>query len=296
MYSSTAGWIPSLVIAVVVLVPSWKVLADIRHDSELGEVFGPHALGLGAAAFCAVFAVLNLLVQPNVITGPLLHAEVENGALALRVVSVTAAPTFVVLLLAALKTPKFVVDFSGQRPEDDRVRLREYERQLKRWPVGTALSQATVLLLLLCALWDLQIRRQDSVTIALLSWSFLLTVDVFFMAASYRAERGVLPTTFHGMLLLIVGTVTFGLFCSVVFQRFATWLAVVMVLLVVFFLILPGIARFANRGLIWAKEVADTFDVYEEVPDAFDVDVDVGAVEDADEGTPGDQRETSDGL
>jgi hypothetical protein len=203
---------------------------------------------VGAAAFAAVFAVLNLALQWDVVSRKLVGQEISNGVLALRVISVTAAIAFGLLLRAVMRAPKFVVDstrLSGDWNEDRNL-LKEYRTQAGRWPVQAAVSQGLVLLLVLCLLWTLQVLHRDSLSVALLNWCFAFVVDAFFMAASYRAERGAQPTPFHTAVILVFGTTTVVLFGTVTFQQFAVWQACLMIALTTFFLLWASLYHLAN--------------------------------------------------
>jgi hypothetical protein len=110
--------------------------------------------------------------------------ELANGFLALRVISVTAAVTFVRLMLAARKEEKFIIDsalITGDPEKDSKLYDKEKERQAN-WPVGRIASQATILLLVLCLLLALQALGRNSLAIALLNWSLAFSSDDFFMA------------------------------------------------------------------------------------------------------------------
>ncbi len=262
MYSSTAGIIPSLVIAGTVLILSWIVLSRSTHYSETGPLGVTYALGVATASFAAAFSVLNLAVQGHVVSQGLIGKEIGNGILALRVISITAAIAFGLLMrFATTRVPKFVID-ANQISGDwkvDRKLFEEYEQQIGKWPVATAASQGTVLLLVLVLLWVLQMEGRYSLSIALLNWSFALVSDVFFMAASYRADRRVLPTLFHATLLWAFGVTTVALFCSVAFQQFPAWRACLMITLVTFFLLWSRLYRLANIVMLRLASAATEF-------------------------------------
>jgi hypothetical protein len=252
MYSSMAGIIPSLAIAGLVLILSWTVISHSTHYSAAGPLGASHAVGAGAVSFAAAFSVLNLALQWNVVSQALVGQEIGDGMLALRVISVTAAIAFERLMLVVMKEPKFVVQ-SNRISGDwkvDRNLLEEYKKQVGKWPVQAAVSQGTVLLVVLCLLWALQVLRRDSLSIALLNWSFAFVSGAFFMAASYRAERGVLPTRFHATLIWAFGTTTFALYCSVALQQFEVWQACLIIGPASFFLLWSGLDRLRNRVML----------------------------------------------
>ncbi len=254
MYSSTAGSIPSLIIAGLVLIFSWIVLSNSAHYRESGVSGGSHAIGAGAASFAAAFSVINLALQWHVFSRNLVGQEIAHGVLALRVVSVTGALAFGFLMLVAMREPKFVVPMdllSGDWDVDSKL-FEEYRKRVGKWPVVAAVSQATVLSLILCLLWALQMLGRDSLAIALLNWSFAFISDVFFMAASYRAEKGVLPSRVDATLIRAWGVTTFALFCFVAFQQFAVWQACLIITLVTFFLLWSTLDRIRNRVLLRA--------------------------------------------
>ena len=76
MYSSTTGIIPSLIIAGLVLVFSWRMIAHSNKSNETGSLGGSHALGASAASFAAAFSVLNLALQWQVVDPKFIGQEV----------------------------------------------------------------------------------------------------------------------------------------------------------------------------------------------------------------------------
>lgn len=257
MYSPTTAVTPSLIIAGAIFILSWLALSQSARYRDSGPLGATHAVGAAAAAFAVTFAVLNLALQWHVVNRNLVSQEITNGVLALRVISVTGAIAFGLLIPVAMREPKFVVR-STQVAGDweiDRQLLKAHEQKVGKWPVQESVSQGTVLLLVLCLLWVLQVLRRDSLAIALLNWSFALVCDVFFMAASYRAERRVRPTLFHAMLLWAFGTTTFIMFCTVAFQQFAWWLACLIIASATYFLLWPGFYHFANWTMLRTSSV-----------------------------------------
>jgi hypothetical protein len=251
MYSSTAGLILSLIIAGLVLISSWVILFNYASNENSGRLGPSYAIGAGAASFAVVFSVSNLALQPHAINASQVTKELASGFLALRVISVIAAATFARLMLAAREEEKFVIDMSlitGDREKDSKLLDEEKKRQAN-WPVGQIASQATVLLLVLCLLLALQALRRDSLAIALLNWSFAFSSDDFFMAASYRVERGVLPPLFDKTLIWIWRITTLVLFCWVAFQQFRWW-AIMIIVPVVFFLFLPKLASLLKEMFV----------------------------------------------
>ena len=236
-YSSTAGLILSLIIAAIVLISSSVILFNYASDENSGRLGPSYAIGAGAASFAVAFSVSNLALQPHAINAGLVAQELANGYLALRVISVIAAATFARLMLAAREEKKFILpDVTGD-PEKDSKLLDEEKKRQANWPVGQIASHATVLLLVLCLLLALQALRRDSLAIALLNWSFAFSSDDFFMAASYRVERGALPPLFDKTLIWIWRITTLVLFCWVAIQQFRWW-AIMIIVPVVFFLFL----------------------------------------------------------
>jgi hypothetical protein len=263
MYSSTAGVIPSLIIAGLVLILSW--IMPSRLSLWKGRLGASYAIGAGAASFAVAFTVLNLAVQWQVVSVSLVGKEVANGALALRVISVTAAIMFVRIIREGMNEPEFTVSVTEYEdwpedwpdfvytssPEDASLDSSELfaGEELRRadWPVERRASQATALLLVLCLLWALQVLGRDSVSIALLNWSFAFSSDDFFMAASYRAEREVLPPRFDARLIWVWRITTLTLFCFVAFQQFAWWQASLIIVPTAYFLLLPKLTEIGNK-------------------------------------------------
>jgi hypothetical protein len=253
MYSSMAGIIPSLIVAGLVLILSWIALSHSAHYRSSGRLGSSYAIGAGAASFAVAFSVLNLAVQWHAINANLAAQELAKGVLVLRVISVTAAVTFVRLMLVGMKEEKFVISassLSGDYREKDHKLFEEERNRQAKWPVERAAGQATALLLVLCLLWALQIIGRNSLSIDFLNWSFAFSSDDFFMAASYRAERGVLPPRFDATLIWIWRITTLTLFCLVAFQQFAWWLASLIIVLTIFFLILPRLNYIGNQILL----------------------------------------------
>jgi hypothetical protein len=253
MYSSSAGFIPSLVIAGIVLILSWWKLSHSGHYGESGRLGILHTIGVGAASFAVAFSVLNLALQPHAVSLKLVSQEVASGVLALRVISVTAAITFGRLMLAGMREEKFVIgtsSLSGDYSEDKKL-LEVEKKRRANWPVEVIVTDATVLLLVLCLLWALQILGRHSLSIDLLNWSFAFSSDDLFMAASYRAERKVLPPRFDKTLIWIWRITTLALFCRVVFQQFAAWLASWLIVLIMFYAFWPWLHYLANNFVLW---------------------------------------------
>jgi hypothetical protein len=233
MYSSTTGIVPSLVIAGLALLASLLL--------RLGRLSAFHAVGAGAAALTASFSLLNLAVQPSAVTIALLSKELEDGTLALRVISITAASAFVRLMIAGAKEESFFLIGDPYGDDVNTVEKEEYRR--RQWPPEQILNQASVLLLILCLLWALPLLSRASLLIALLNWAYAFTVDDFFMAASYRVEREVRPPKIDGVMIWIWRTLTLVLFGLVMFQQFSWWLASLISGFVIFLLAQPSFAR-----------------------------------------------------
>src|SRR5215831_17494466 len=233
MYSSTAGLLPSLVLAGLALLASLILRS--------GRLSAFHAIGAGAASFAVSFSILNLAVQAPALTRGLLSQELENGVLVLRVISVTAALAFLRLMIAAAREEGFSLA-GDPYGEDDHILYKEQYRR-SQWPSEQIASQATVLLLVLCLLWALPLLGRTSLLIALLNWAFAFTADDFFMAASYRVEREVKPPKFDAVLIWSWRTLTLVLFGLVMFQQFSRWVAFLILILVVFLLAQPSLTR-----------------------------------------------------
>jgi hypothetical protein len=113
MYSSMAGIIPSLIVAGLVLILSWIALSHSAHYRSSGRLGSSYAIGAGAASFAVAFSVLNLAVQWHAINASLVAQELAKGVLVLRVISVTAAVTFVRLMLVGMQEEKFIIPASS---------------------------------------------------------------------------------------------------------------------------------------------------------------------------------------
>jgi hypothetical protein len=143
---------------------------------------------------------------------------------------------------------------------------REEER-FNSWPPDQAVGQASVLVIVLTALWSLTILGRSSTVIVLLNWLYAFIIDDFFIAVGYRWHRKVVPPRLYG--LKIVGGVfaTIVLFMTAVFQEFDRWVGWVALTVVLVLLVGIPLARGFRDAL---RSLAPGLETFGMLPDDLD--------------------------
>ncbi|MCQ8768925.1 hypothetical protein [Streptomyces telluris] len=202
MYSHDAGLLPALVVGGVL---AFLFLASLqhainkgkqsegsaedsdRHLKQLDSVALALGLAFGAAAFCLTFAVLNPLLQLELMTWPEVKRQWFEGAVTLRLTTIY----FTALLM--WRALSYVLDVNGLggtgKPTEFETEfqtinpvLNDKDRRLRD------LCQSAIFIGALATLWGLSAKGVSTPETAILSWVFGFFSDDWLIMLSYSRE------------------------------------------------------------------------------------------------------------